>query len=98
MNTIDKYIYREDTILTFSLALRLRENIKWYHFFKTHTFSFYFMLIDDERMELDLFSVFVPVQTRTNPCECICLLHNVRQRQQVRFDKFTDYGIIHLSR
>ena len=44
---------------------------------KTNTFSFYFMIIDDEIMEL--FSVFVPGHTRTNPCECICLLHNVRQ-------------------
>ena len=47
-----------------------------------------FMLIDVERMEL--FSVFVPIHTRTNLCECSIqtqfvrhiengLLHNVRQ-------------------
>ena len=34
---------------------------------KTNTFSLYVMLIDDERIEL--FSVFVPVHTRSNLCE-----------------------------
>ena len=41
------------------------------------TISFYFMIIDDKIMEL--FGVLVPVHTRMNLCECICLLHNVRQ-------------------
>ena len=63
---------RSDTILIFSRVKML----KLYHFenryipypLKTNTFSFYCMLLDDERMEL--FSVFVPVHTRTNLYEC----------------------------
>ena len=48
---------------------------------KTNTFSFYVMLIDDERMEL--IGVFVPVHSRTNMCECPIQTQFVRRIENV---------------
>ena len=76
---------RSDTIKYFHERVARMKMLKLYHFelkyipypLKTNKFSFYFMIIDDEIMEL--FGVFIPVHKWTNLCESICLLHNVRQ-------------------
>ena len=52
---------------------------------KTNKFSFYFMLNDDERMEL--FSVFVPVHMRTNLCECPIQTQFVRHIGKLQQEK-----------